>query len=95
MREAIPPLPQYAVMVWCSVIAQGQFNLLLHEVTSLPKAFHIMFWGSDEPKGRASIPSRERGVSDFHQDQIGCGAHPPSCPVVTKVFSAVSKAPGA
>jgi hypothetical protein len=24
MNEAIPPLPQYAFMAWCSVIAQGQ-----------------------------------------------------------------------
>jgi len=33
MREAIPPLPQYAIMVWCSVKAQGQlyFYLLLHK----------------------------------------------------------------
>jgi len=24
IREAIPPLPQYALMVWCSVKAQGR-----------------------------------------------------------------------
>jgi len=29
MRGAIPPLPQYAFMVWCSVKAQGQLNLYL------------------------------------------------------------------
>jgi hypothetical protein len=28
MREAIPPLPQYAFMAWCSVKAQGQLYLL-------------------------------------------------------------------
>jgi len=27
MRGAIPPLPQYAFMAWCSVEAQGQFYL--------------------------------------------------------------------
>jgi hypothetical protein len=30
MRGAIPPLPQYAFMVWCSVEAQGQFYLYLY-----------------------------------------------------------------
>jgi hypothetical protein len=28
MRIAIPPLPQYAFLVWCSVKAQGQLYLL-------------------------------------------------------------------
>jgi hypothetical protein len=28
MREAIPPLPQYAFMAWCLVKEQGQFYLL-------------------------------------------------------------------
>jgi hypothetical protein len=34
MRGAIPPLPQYASMAWCSVKAQGQlyFTLQLHSV---------------------------------------------------------------
>jgi len=27
MRGAIPPLPQYAFMAWCSVKAQGQLYL--------------------------------------------------------------------
>jgi hypothetical protein len=27
MREAIPPLPQYAFMAWCLVKAQGQLYL--------------------------------------------------------------------
>jgi hypothetical protein len=29
MCGAIPPLPQYAFMAWCSVKAQGQFYLLI------------------------------------------------------------------
>jgi len=28
MRGAIPPLPQYAFMTWCSVEAQGQLYFL-------------------------------------------------------------------
>jgi len=28
MRGAIPPLPQYAFMAWCSVKARGQLYLL-------------------------------------------------------------------
>jgi hypothetical protein len=28
MREAVPPLPQYAFMAWCSVKAQGQLYIL-------------------------------------------------------------------
>jgi hypothetical protein len=27
MREAIPPLPQYAFMTWCSTKAQGKLYL--------------------------------------------------------------------
>jgi hypothetical protein len=30
MSGAIPPLPQYAFMVWCSVKAQGQLLLMLY-----------------------------------------------------------------
>jgi nitroimidazol reductase NimA-like FMN-containing flavoprotein (pyridoxamine 5'-phosphate oxidase superfamily) len=30
MSVAIPSLPQYAFMAWCSVKAQGQLYLLLH-----------------------------------------------------------------
>jgi hypothetical protein len=30
MRGAIPPLPQYAFMAWCSVKAQGQLYLYLY-----------------------------------------------------------------
>jgi hypothetical protein len=29
MRGGIPPLPQYAFMVWCSVEAQGQLYLYI------------------------------------------------------------------
>jgi hypothetical protein len=29
MREAIPPLPQYALMAWCSFEEQGQLCLYL------------------------------------------------------------------
>jgi hypothetical protein len=29
MRGDVPPLPQYALMVWCSVKAQGQLYLYL------------------------------------------------------------------
>jgi hypothetical protein len=29
MREAIPPLPQYSFMAWCSVKAQGQLYLIM------------------------------------------------------------------
>jgi hypothetical protein len=32
MREAIPPLPQYAFMAMCSVKAQGQLYLYIHQV---------------------------------------------------------------
>jgi hypothetical protein len=30
MRGAIPPLPHYAFMTWCSVTAQGQLYLYLY-----------------------------------------------------------------
>jgi hypothetical protein len=32
MSGAIPPLPQYAFMVWCSVKAQGQLYLYFTQV---------------------------------------------------------------
>jgi hypothetical protein len=55
MHEAIPPLPQYAFMAWCSVKAQGQlFNLDLVAVQkvrwveggSQPADYHIFFYGN-------------------------------------------------
>jgi len=33
MRGAIPPLPRYAFMAWCSVKAQGQLYLLTFTLT--------------------------------------------------------------
>jgi hypothetical protein len=39
MREAKPPLPQYALMAWCSVKAQGQLYLYLGKLTKLLSAF--------------------------------------------------------
>jgi hypothetical protein len=38
MSGAIPPLPQYAFMAWCSVEAQGQLYLLLY----CPQVFKIV-----------------------------------------------------
>jgi len=46
MGGAVPPLPQYAFMAWCSGGAQGQLYLLL-----LLKYFH----------GPPQIPSRNNG----------------------------------
>jgi hypothetical protein len=34
MNGAIPPLPQYAFMAWCSVEAQGQLYLYLLQIKS-------------------------------------------------------------
>jgi hypothetical protein len=36
MSGAIPPLPQYALMAWCSVKAQGQLHLYLYETERHP-----------------------------------------------------------
>jgi hypothetical protein len=41
MRGAIPPLPQYAVMAWCLVKAQGQLYLYLINQVSC----HEEVWG--------------------------------------------------
>jgi hypothetical protein len=40
MSGAIPPLPQYTFMVWCSVKAQGQLYLylLLYQYENISKA---------------------------------------------------------
>jgi hypothetical protein len=45
MSGAIPPLPQYAFMAWCSVKAQGQLYLLyiMKELT----AFLVAHEGSE------------------------------------------------
>jgi hypothetical protein len=43
MGGAIPPLPQYTFMVWCSFIAQGQLYLYLVSVVRLIK-FRRLRW---------------------------------------------------
>jgi hypothetical protein len=35
MRGALPPLPQYALMAWCSVKAQGQLYLHLNKTSHI------------------------------------------------------------
>jgi hypothetical protein len=42
MNGAIPPLPQYAFMAWCSVKAQGQLYLTL-PLTYLQLTVNIRF----------------------------------------------------
>jgi hypothetical protein len=47
MRGAIPPLPQYASIAWCSVKAQGQLYLHLsplrcRKVSVLPRNFNLL-----------------------------------------------------
>jgi hypothetical protein len=39
MSGAIPPLPQYAFMAWCSVKAQGQFNFVVVVVVVITHSF--------------------------------------------------------
>jgi len=43
MCGAVPPLPQYAFIIWCSVEAQGQLNpyLLLNTVLGMEGKFVI------------------------------------------------------
>jgi hypothetical protein len=42
MSGAIPPLPQYAFMAWCSVKAQGQLYLYLLPLASRRVGFHFI-----------------------------------------------------
>jgi hypothetical protein len=52
MRGAVPPLPQYAFMAWCSVKAQGQlYLLLLLYVKGMRKTTKVLSQGS-RPAGR-------------------------------------------
>jgi len=46
MREAIPPLTQYAFMAWCLVKAQGEGVDCMH----LPQE-RDQWWNSNEPSG--------------------------------------------
>jgi hypothetical protein len=46
MCGAIPPLPQYTFIAWCSIKAHGQFDLLPYPRCisfSLPVAFELLF----------------------------------------------------
>jgi hypothetical protein len=45
MSGAILPLPQYALMAWCSVEAQGQLYLYLTSVTDKCFSFNIILSG--------------------------------------------------
>jgi len=39
MSGAIPPLPQYALMAWCSVEAQGQLYLYLYYLVNASRFY--------------------------------------------------------
>jgi len=41
MRGAIPPLPQYAFIVWCSVKAQGQLYFMTTHPDKYLKAYAL------------------------------------------------------
>jgi hypothetical protein len=38
MRGAIPPLPKYAFMAWCSVKAEGKLLLYLYVIIAVIKS---------------------------------------------------------
>jgi hypothetical protein len=44
MRGAIPPLPQYALLVWCSVKVQGQFYIYLNNQTPFMDCLKEVLW---------------------------------------------------
>jgi hypothetical protein len=44
MPGAIPPLPQYNFMAWCSVKAQGQLYLYLYSTTGKIVVLYILIF---------------------------------------------------
>jgi hypothetical protein len=42
MSGAIPPLPQYAFMAWCSVKAQGQLLPFTEDLADFVNAFSLL-----------------------------------------------------
>jgi hypothetical protein len=57
MRGAIPPLPQYALMAWCSVKkAQGQLYILTYGGLQTPPLFlPLLSWEDFRPSSCVNI----------------------------------------
>jgi hypothetical protein len=54
MRGAVPPLHQYAFMAWCSVKAQGQLYLYLHNLNLRISLPNIMYRKKEIQKERGN-----------------------------------------
>jgi hypothetical protein len=55
MSGAIPPLPQYAFMAWCSVKGQGQFYLYLYLFNELNKFTQFIPFSQKSYKGQSML----------------------------------------
>jgi hypothetical protein len=66
MSGAIPPLPQYALMAWCSVKEQGQLYL------SLPLPVREIPHGQLRLVLRCLLPFKSESIVDILKGGGGC-----------------------
>jgi hypothetical protein len=68
MRGAIPPLPQYAFMAWCSFEAQGQLYLLQYTTLNQRYAYEQCYHPTER-----EIKKRTRYFLTYFRTSITCG----------------------
>jgi hypothetical protein len=93
MRGAIPPLPTYVFVVWCSVNPRDKFTFLIShpDTTCVTDVVFIRMttqislgYGLDDRGSRVRFPALVGNFCLHHRVQNGSGAHPASYPVGTE-----------
>jgi hypothetical protein len=103
MRGAIPPLPQYAFMAWCSVeaVIVRSYTLKIimffhpHDKSRGISVGIALGYKLDDRGSRVRFPAGAGNFSLHHRVQNGSGAHPASYPMGTRVSLPGVKAAGA
>jgi hypothetical protein len=96
MRGAILPLPQYVLMAWCSVKAQGLYIRYCKSNKGRDSSVGIALdYGLDDRGSRVRFPEGAGNFSLHHRVQNVSGAHPASYPLGTRGSFRGGKAAGA
>jgi hypothetical protein len=98
MRGAIPPLPQYAFMAWCSVIKHRDnctfsFTSYINRAVIAQSVLELNY-GLDDRGSGVRFPAGAGNFSLHHRVQNGSGVHTASYPMDTRGSFPGGKAAG-
>jgi hypothetical protein len=82
MHGAIPPLPQYDFLAWCSVKKKAHRQIYLHLLHIKVKS--ELRLGLHGRGARVRFPAGAENFCLYHRVRNGSGAHPASYPMITR-----------